>query len=115
MKLSFLKKCICIKIANILLKVYSNFRDCSGYKEKTDRKIESYEESEKQIRKVKEVMPHFQKRVYSLKEENEILIQRLNMSIYDIYLLDKFIKENDMDAAHEILAKYDFSIFLNKQ
>lgn len=103
------KKLFCLFMSKIILKFYSNFRECSGLKQVADVELNKYKRNEDDLTKVKkEILPEIKNGVLNLRTQNEILQSNLFNAIVDLKTIGVLMNEKRYDDVFIVLSKYDF-------
>ena len=100
----------CLSISKFLLSIYSNFRNCSGLQQDTNKKLDEYKKGVDDVKIVKRELPKVKKGIEELYYINSVLKGRLDYALDDIRNIDSMYRSGNMKDIDTILSKYDFSI-----
>ncbi len=108
-KFSVFKKNTCIHIGLMLMKIYENFRDCSGIKELSEEIHIRNRDNEIKVEIVEDQMPKVVSKVEKLVERNSYLEYRITSMFSELIEINKYANVGDFVAIKTILSKYDLN------
>lgn len=102
-----LKRKICIFISSKIMDFYSYFRGCSGVKEKTEKKLNTYKNNEKTLKKIEDNVPALFSEIEKIKADN-IYYQDVIIGLFgDMRTIRTFAQNDDIKSIIVLLSKYE--------
>jgi len=104
-----IKRKICVSISLFLMKIYENFRGCSGVKEQTEKRFEEYNNNENKVKIIEKNLPRIYDETEKIKARNAYLEGRVIATHQELKLIKRYCLLGEIDSILSILKKYNFN------